>query len=131
MQDIPKENVLNIELQGNEFQTIKNTFEQYPEVSEVAGSLYTLGIGRIWMEDMRNPDHPDSTGVTFSFVSHNYLSVLGHELVAGTTFPEGASDSTEQFIIINEYMATSFGYGEGHEAISRGTQRRALYRYAC
>ncbi len=114
-----KENVLNIELKENDFQQMQHVMGQYPEVKEVAGALYTLGIGRMWNEYMRHPKASDSTAVCFNTVTGNYLDVMDHELVAGSNFPEQASDSVERFIIINEYMVTSFGYGTPDEAIGQ------------
>ena len=112
-----QENILNVDLQGNDFHLVKNIFESQPEVTEVGASLYTLGIGRINNEWMRNPDRPDSLLVVFSTITPNYLSILDHELIAGTTFPENSSDSTEQYIIVNEYMIKNLGYGSAIESI--------------
>lgn len=112
-----QENILNVDLQGNDFQLVKNSFGSQQEVTEVGGSLYTLGIGRTYREWMRNPERPDSLLVVYSAITANYLSILDHELVAGTTFPESASDSTEQYIIVNEYMIKNLGYGNSLDAI--------------
>lgn len=112
-----QENVLNVDLQGNDFHIVKNIFESQPEVTEVGASFYTLGIGRRNSEWMRNPQRPDSLLVTYSTITPNYITILDHELVAGTTFPKNASDSTEQYIIVNEYMAQNLGYGSPHESL--------------
>ena len=112
-----QENILNVELQGNSYFEVKTAFEGLAEVTDVAASEYTLGIGSITQEYMRNPLSPDSILVVYSTISPNYLNVLQHELVAGNNFPEGASDSTEQFVIINEYMVRSFGYGSPQDAV--------------
>lgn len=112
-----QENVLNVDLQGNDFHIVKNTFESQSEVTEVGASLYTLGIGRKTSEWMRNPERPDSLLVVYSAITPNYISILDHELVAGTTFPTNASDSTEQYIIVNEYLIKNLGYGSPLDAL--------------
>ena len=103
------ENILNIKLQGNDAQLLKNELDELSEVQEISQSMLISGIGHYSGVYMKNPNDPlDSSTVYFNTVDENYLTMHSHTLLAGRNFNPKIVDSLETEVIVNEEVIKRF-----------------------
>ncbi len=110
------ENVLNINLQGNDVQTLINSFSQLPEISEISAASAVPSTGGMWMDRGKYIEGNDSLSLYNLHISPEYLDNLGHTLLAGTTFSETQGRNQ---IIINEQLLKRFQMGEPFDALGK------------
>ncbi|WP_421877030.1 ABC transporter permease [Marinoscillum sp.] len=110
------ENILNIEVQGNDAKLLKSALSQLPEVSAISESSVIPSIGNTNSDHARLLDQPDSFPTYSNYVDPTYLDNLGHQLVAGTNFtPGGPNDQ----MIVNEHFVKKFGINNPEDAIGK------------
>ena len=114
-----RENILNVQLQGNEYQTVATELGRVTGVTDVAGMGYAIGVGQLWGDFVKNPDEPDSVNFYYNPITSNYITNMKHEFVAGRNFFEVMNDSTETHIILNEKAVKELRFGSPEEAIGR------------
>lgn len=99
------ENILNIEMQGNKADQLKNELSQLPEVREMAQSNMLPGVGSYWSMPLRYPALPgDSTNVLYNTVDNNYLTLHKHVFLAGSNFSPKTDSATKTDVIVNERL---------------------------
>lgn len=113
------ENVLNIELQGNDADQVKSLYEAIPEVSEIAVSSHLLSVGSRWGADMKYEDPMDSTTLWYASIDGNYIPMMKHRLLAGTNFDQRPLQEEESEIIVNETTIKRFNVGTPEESIGK------------
>lgn len=105
------ENILNIRLQGNDANVLKNELQALHEVKGVSQSNLITGIGHYWVTKAKNPANPqDSADVFHSFIDENYLPLHNHSFLAGKNF-QAKADSTETEVIVNTHVLKRFNIG--------------------
>lgn len=111
-----KANIVNLNLQGTPPQRVKNEYSKLASVQSVAMSSQIMGLGyyNTWIQDSEK----DSSEVAHMFVDANYISMFGLTLLAGTNFPEEATNS-EKFIIVNEEFVKSYNISPVADAIGK------------
>lgn len=113
------ENILNVELAGNDPQQVKALFESIPEIKEISMSSIVLGTGERWGDYLKYKDPLDSTTLYYSSIDQNYLPLLGHELIAGTNFQVSPISDQETEVIVNEATLKRFNIGTPQEALGQ------------
>lgn len=113
------ENVLNVDLKGNEPDDIEAIFEQIPEISQMAKTSNVLSVGSTYGTQMFSEDRLDSGSVYYSDIDHKYIPLMEHKLLAGSNFPDKDKVEKEESIIVNETALKRFGLGEPEEAIGK------------
>ena len=109
--------VYDIDLQGKEFNKVKDEYLQLPEVVDITASSHIPAEGNIWGVDMRlNMEDEKFEGNYFSVDDH-YIETMGLELIAGRNFPENMSTENEKFVIASEMTVEHFQLGSPHDAI--------------
>ncbi len=107
------ENTLNIRLQGNNAEVLKNGLRELAEVQDISQSQLVLGVGNYWGVLMKNPADPlDSAFVFQNTVDENYLPLHGHQFVAGENFHAKTTDSVENEVIVNEHVLKRFALAD-------------------
>ena len=98
-----QENVINVELQGNNFNTVSQQFSSISNVEKISHSEYIACSGIAQGFSLKE-NKEDEEGISFSSmkITPSYLDVMGIELIAGENFREDISSENEKFIIINE-----------------------------
>lgn len=114
-----RENILHIELQGNDYNLVATELGRTAGINDIAGLGYVMGVGRLYTEYAKNPDLPDSISLGFQPITPNYTAHMGHEFLAGEGFPATLNDSTETFIILNETAVRELQLGSVTEAIGK------------
>ena len=112
-------NILNIRLQGMEFNKLANEMRSVPGVVSVGGVSHKLGT---W-ED-RNSDYKrnaeDKPFVMRDFlVDDNYIDNLQLAFVAGKNFDPTTESSRESHVILNEKALLSFGFSDPVTALGK------------
>lgn len=114
-----KENIVNVDLQGEQPQLVKNEYTQSATVQSVAMSSQIMGLGyyNSWIKNSEN----DSTEVAQMFVDTNYIALFDLTLLAGKNFPEETGQN-EKFIIVNEEFVKDYNIPSATDAIGKTYQ---------
>jgi len=102
-------NVVNINLQGNDFQLVKNSFKNVPGVKYVAGCAYLPATGRNDNLSLKIPGKDTALNAIDLSVDPDLINVLEIPLLYGGNITANA-DSTSPFILVNEEAAKNFGF---------------------
>lgn len=112
-----KSNVINVELQENDFEVIRTEMTKINEVRSVSASSYVLGTGILYRGYIQNPEQEDSLQIAFQTVSHNYPISLGHQMVGGTEVYSRMAENQNDCIVLNEHLSKSLGFESPIDAI--------------
>lgn len=112
------ENIINIELQGNDFDVVSNEIGQLSGVEKVAGCQHLPATGISSGASIRLEGSEDEHTNMGSFYIHpNFIDILELEIVAGKNFTTYNKSNIEHSIIINEAAVTSLGFNSSIEAV--------------
>lgn len=111
------ENILNLNLQGNNADVVKKSLQEIPEITGVAKSTMVTSLGNIWGMQVKYNNGRDSANVWLNYIDDQYLAVHEHKFVAGRNFsPKPTNDETE--VIVNEQLLKEFNFsGPAQDAI--------------
>ncbi len=108
------ENVLNINMQGNQSDAMFKELSEMPEVTALSRSLIVTGVGNAWGGMVKYGNSRDSALVLTNQVDENYLPLHGYNLLAGGNFiarPRTAQAVSE--VIVNEQVLKRFNIAKG------------------
>ncbi len=108
------ENILNINMQGNQPDALLKELSEMPEVTALSRSLIITSVGNAWGGYMKYKNLRDSALVMTNHVDENYLPLHKYKLVAGGNFvarPTTAKAVSE--IIVNQQVLKRFNIGNG------------------
>lgn len=110
-------NVVNANLQSNDYQLVKRTFSEIPEVEGVSATAYIPADGRNDNTNIKKigEEGDGKTAIDLS-VDRNYAEVLEIAMVAGEKIPVG-SDSASSFVMVNEMATRELGFSHPSEVI--------------
>ena len=111
------ENVLNVELQNNDWQKIETAFASIPEVQMISKSAMIPSVGSTYLVDMKYNN--DSTELFYNTIDENYIDLMDHEIIAGANFTNKSFEGEESEIILNEETLKRFNLGTPNEAIGK------------
>ncbi len=114
-----KENILEISLQGQNYQSLADEIARDHRVVRVSASSHTLGTWEDGTVDLRKTRESEPVVVRHFAVDQNYIANHGLELVAGNNFPSNASARRQQYVILNEQALETFGLGSPQEAVGQ------------
>jgi ABC-type antimicrobial peptide transport system permease subunit len=103
------ENILNINMQGNNPDPLLKELSEMPEVTGLSRSIIVTSVGNAWGGYMKYKDSRDSALVMTNNVDENYLLLHELKLIAGGNFiarPTTASAATE--VIVNQQVLKRF-----------------------
>jgi ABC-type antimicrobial peptide transport system permease subunit len=111
------ENVLNVELQENDWQKVQTAFEAIPEIESISKSAMITSIGNTYLVDMKYEN--DSIELFYNTIDEHYIDLMNHDIIAGSNFSEKSVQSEESEIILNEQALRRFNIGTPNEAIGK------------
>ena len=112
------ENVLNLELKGNEADLFTAELQKLPEVSMISKSGMIPSTGEIWGEDLKYNDPLDSVSIFVNWVDKNYTEVHKLKFLAGGTFPFDLKDEEDpKYIIFDRNLSERFGFNTPEDAV--------------
>ncbi len=102
------ENILNIRIQGNQADQVVHELSQIPEITEISRSRMVTSLGNFHTTTIKYTNPQDSSIAGTNAVDENYLSVLKHQLIAGTNFKSRPKKGEESEVIVNEQVLKRF-----------------------
>jgi len=114
-----KDNILNVELQRNDYQKVKEAFAQNHNVVNISGISHNLGTSRDHAIDVRLKETDDKLAVRDYTIDANYMDNIGLNLIAGKKFSSDLPINRELFVITNENFLQSFKLGTASDAIGK------------
>jgi putative ABC transport system permease protein len=108
-----KENLIVVDADGTDAKKVYPLFKQavskHPVVAGVATSDMGLGEGQGWSSAGFN--YKDKSKNVFEYyIDHDYLKVMGMELIAGRNFNPNIASDTIHSVIVNEALVKDFGW---------------------
>ncbi len=115
---IDQQNLLNVRLQGNDYDQFANAVSGLAGVNRVGGVSHSLGTWADGSGDYRR-SHGDEAFVMRDFgVDAGYIENLKLEFVAGNNFDDHG-DGNNGKVILNEQALVSFGFEDARSAIGQ------------
>jgi len=112
-----KDNIINIQLQGNDYRVLGNELSTYSEIKQISASSLIPATGFSDGGKLKTPDDSDSTSVFYIGTDHNYIENLKLELLYGNNLPLDASMNSGGYIVVNEATAKKFGFETTQEIV--------------
>jgi len=112
------ENILNIPLQGNDYQIFENEFSSLPEVSQISFSAFIMSTGTQNSTWAKLDNQIDSIHVHNLAVSSKYLKNHELKLIAGPGFPEIPREN-EILVVVNQTLLEAFDINNPEEIIDK------------
>jgi putative ABC transport system permease protein len=111
------ENIINVELQGVDYEKLSNEFKAVPGVATVSASDLVPATGTNNGNEFRRLAKDDD----YKFMSvlntdENYITNLGLKIIAGKNLPSGADHSANS-IVVNESVTRKLGYDHPGEIV--------------
>lgn len=110
------DNIINLNLQGNDPDLLLPQLEQLPEIQNMSLSGMIPNTGEQWGDEVKYQDPNDSVSVHINYVNKAYIDLHEMNFVAGGTWPFDDKDSS-QFIVIDELLRKRLGFQNPEEAI--------------
>ncbi len=114
-----KENVLNVKLQGNNWERVRNEFSYIPEIEKIAWASHIPAIGNMRSDEAWLENEEDKFNLAYFSVDPHYMDVLELKLLAGENFPENSGTGGEKYVILNETAVERFGFEDMQSALQQ------------
>ena len=105
------ENIINIELQGVNYQQLSNELSALPEVSAISATDIIPATGR--SNGMRlkkvNSKEDDFVSAYLMNTDDNFINNLGLKIIAGANLPP-SGETTNKYLVVNEATVKKLGY---------------------
>lgn len=116
---INEKNILNLRLQGQDYQQYANEIRNVAGVQRVGAVSHSLGTSEDWASDYKR-NKTDEAFVMRDFrADANYLTNLQVKFVAGRNFKPDLSKEKESEVILNETALKSFGFANASVALDQ------------
>jgi putative ABC transport system permease protein len=108
--------VVNISLQGNEYQKISTAFNTIPGVTDISASEYVPGTGRSSGMDINHPESQEPINFRILSANERFLDNLNLKIIAGSGLP-ATMDSISRQIVVNETAAKALGFEQPSDVV--------------
>ncbi|MEQ8425366.1 MAG: FtsX-like permease family protein, partial [Cyclobacteriaceae bacterium] len=113
-----QDRLLNVRLQGNDFQKFSTRVSGLAGVDKVGGVSHSLGTWADGSGDYKRKVEDETFEMRDFYVNPQYIENLQLEFVAGTNFSR-EFQGQEREIILNEKALVSFGFADARSAIGQ------------
>jgi len=115
-----KENIINIKLQGNDFEQVKAAIGSHSAITGISGSSFLPSMGTRTSYMVWNAEDPtDSLDMERLRVDGNFVPNFGLSVIAGRNFPGAISEKNTNYVLINEKAVEKWGFENPHAAIGK------------
>ncbi len=112
------ENILNVNLSGNDSDILLSEMRKLPEVTDYSRSAMIMSTGDTWSDLFKYKDPLDSASAHVNYVDKNYLRVHDFDFLAGGMFPyDLKGDQEAKYIIVDKLFVERFNLGSAQDAI--------------
>lgn len=103
------ENLINIHLQGQDYESFKSGISNMSSVRSVASATYmpALGTNNTFMIYEENGE--ELFPMSYIGVDQGFIDIMGLDLISGSNFRD-PMPATEQYLIVNEEMVREMGW---------------------
>lgn len=112
-----KENILNVELQGNDWKRLRAELQYLPEIKDITWSSHIPAVGNMHTEEAWPEDKEEKFSLAYFDVDAHYLDVFELNLLAGENFQENPLTGGEKYMILNETAVERFGFPDLSSAL--------------
>ena len=117
------ENILNIELEGNDARELTAKLKALPEVAGVSQSMIITSVGNAWGAFVKYKDSQDSTLVFNNIIDEHYLPLHEYKLIAGQNFvTRPVTKEATSEVIVNEKTVRLLGIANGDPQMAIGEE---------
>ncbi|MCE7992545.1 MAG: FtsX-like permease family protein [Roseivirga sp.] len=113
-----KENVINVELQGQDYEILKTELSRLPFVERISATNLIPNTGQTTNVDAKRNFTEEPVNFNYFAVDEGYIDNLNLTLVAGDNFLPTQKDGDETTIILNETGAKTLGFETALDAIN-------------
>lgn len=112
-----KENIINIDMQGQDLNLLRPELEKLPFVENITASNIIPNTGVSNFTEVWKETRDESIDINYLAVDENYVDILELELVAGENFKKDAESLNRASVLINEKALPALGYEHAQEAL--------------
>ena len=105
------DNILNINLQGNNSDRLMNELSKIPQITGMSQSVMVTSLGSTYSDMVRYQNLDDSASVWQNIVDEHYLPLHDHKFIAGRNFAAWGSGE-EKEVIVTELLLKRFNIGD-------------------
>jgi putative ABC transport system permease protein len=116
---INDKNILNVRLQGMEFQKLASELEKVPGVIQIGGVSHALGTWADASSDYKRSRQDEPFVMRDFVVDENYLSNIEVSFLAGENFGSETESIMRNHVILNEQALKMFGFSDPASAIGQ------------
>jgi putative ABC transport system permease protein len=113
------ENIINVDLQGNDYSLVKQAFINQTGVVKISGVSHSIGTWEDRSIDVRVSPEAEKTAIKDYSIDDEYIDNLSLPLAAGKNFTKNSQSNRELHIIVNEKFINHFKLGSPADAIGR------------
>jgi len=116
---ISERNILNVRLQGTDFQKLANELKTVPGIIRVGGVSHQLGTWADRSSDYKKRREDQPFVMRDFIVDENYISNIELEFLAGANFDPASEGTHETHVILNEEALKVFGFDGPSSALGQ------------
>ena len=116
---INEKNILNVRLQGMEFQKLANEVRTLSGIVSVGGVSHKLGTWNDRSSDYKRTRDEQPFGMRDFMVDENYIRSIELNFLAGKNFSPEDEGEHEKHVILNETALTRFGFTDPVSAVGQ------------
>jgi putative ABC transport system permease protein len=117
------ENIVNIELQSNDYEVMVNELSSIPGVTDISACEYIPATGISNGINIRKEGSEDEhIQMTRINVDDKFIPNLNLEVLYGNNLPETTEQSDGQFFVVNEVAAKNLGYEDPSEIVGKAVE---------
>jgi putative ABC transport system permease protein len=112
------DNIINIELQGNDYQKVSTLLSSVPGVSTISACDIIPALSRSSEISIKMPGKEEDLNFGLLQVDENFVPNVQLKLLAGKNLP-ARGESIDKFIVVNEAAVKQLGYKHPSEIIGK------------
>ncbi|MGK7396183.1 MAG: ABC transporter permease [Candidatus Cyclobacteriaceae bacterium M3_2C_046] len=95
-------NIINVELQGNDFNKVKQQFQSIANVESIGSSEYIVCSGISQGFRLKKDEEDEGIRLNSMIIDPEFIEIMDIELLAGRNFDDDINQEQEKFIIVNQ-----------------------------
>jgi|APTNR8051073442_1049403.scaffolds.fasta_scaffold00360_31 putative ABC transport system permease protein len=116
---INDKNILNVRLQGMEFEKLANEIKSVSGVVSVGGVSHRLGTWQDRSSDYKRNESDEPFVMRDFIVDNNYIDNVNMEFLAGKNFNPEEQGEREKHVILNQQALQLFGFSDPISAVGQ------------
>lgn len=114
-----KENIIVVDLQGQDYDLLKTELEKLPFVEQIAATNSIPNTGVSYAQPVWRQTEDESISMNYYSIDEQYIPELNLELIAGRNFEQNAESLNKTSLIINERALSALGFESPLDALGQ------------